>query len=69
MQLDIVILFLTLLTLVSSTDYYQLLGVRRNASTKDIKRAYRKMAAIYHPDRNQGDTQAEQMFLELSKGI
>ncbi|XP_064626182.1 dnaJ homolog subfamily B member 9-like [Lineus longissimus] len=66
MQLEFLLL-LTLIAIVSSTDYYELLGIRRNASNRDIKKAYRKMASKYHPDKNQGDKDAERKFMELSK--
>jgi len=47
-------------------DPYELLGVPRSASAEEIKVAYRKLAMKYHPDRNPGDTQAEEHFKELS---
>jgi curved DNA-binding protein len=48
-------------------DYYQILGVPRNASASDIKGAYRKLAMQYHPDRNPGDKQAEERFKEMNE--
>ena len=49
------------------TDYYQQLGVSRDASTDDIKKAYRKLALQYHPDRNQGSKEAEERFKEVTE--
>lgn len=47
-------------------DFYSLLGVNRNASDDEIKRAYRKLAQKYHPDRNKDNKEAEQKFKEIN---
>jgi molecular chaperone DnaJ len=49
---------------VSQRDFYEVLGVQKNANESDIKSAYRKLALKYHPDRNQGDAAAEAKFKE-----
>ena len=52
---------------MAKRDYYEVLGVGRNADEKEIKRAYRKLAKQYHPDMNPGDAKAEQKFKEITE--
>ncbi len=52
---------------MAKKDYYELLGVARNASDSDIKKSYRRLAMKYHPDRNSSDPQAEEKFKEAKE--
>jgi len=52
---------------MAGRDYYEILGVPRDASEKEIKRAYRRLARKYHPDLNPGDKEAEEKFKEINK--
>ncbi|NQU08030.1 MAG: molecular chaperone DnaJ [Candidatus Abyssubacteria bacterium] len=52
---------------MTQRDYYEILGVFRGATEDELRKAYRKLAMQYHPDRTQGDKQAEEKFKELSE--
>jgi len=53
--------------MTTKRDYYEILGVPRNASDQEVKSAYRKMALKHHPDRNPGDVRAEELFKEAAE--
>lgn len=52
---------------MSKKDYYEVLGVGRNATESELKSAYKRLAIRYHPDKNPGDTEAEEMFKEVAE--
>ncbi|HEY9041735.1 MAG TPA: DnaJ domain-containing protein, partial [Rheinheimera sp.] len=52
---------------MSKRDYYEVLGVAKGADDKDIKKAYKRLAMKYHPDRTQGDKAMEEKFKEVQE--
>ena len=52
---------------MAKQDFYETLGVSKSASADELKRAYRKLAMQYHPDRNAGDKNAEQKFKDINE--
>jgi len=53
--------------MATKTDYYELLGVPKTASEEEIKKSYRKLAMLYHPDKNPGDKSAEDKFKDVTE--
>jgi len=52
---------------MAKRDYYEVLGVQKNATADELKKAYRKLALKYHPDRNKGNAEAEEKFKEINE--
>jgi DnaJ-related protein SCJ1 len=70
MKSGVIVLVLLVISILvaAGADYYQVLGVAKSASEREIKRAYRKLSMQYHPDKNPGDAEAEKKFMEISNG-
>src|SRR5437870_13206797 len=52
---------------MAEKDYYDILGVKKNATDEELKKAYRNLAKKYHPDKNKGNKEAENKFKEISE--
>ena len=60
---------ISVLDVSADADYYKTMGVPRNASAKDIKKAYRDLSKVWHPDKNPGNAEAEDKFAEINNGM
>ena len=54
---------------MADTDYYKVLGVERDATSEDIRKAYRRLARRHHPDVNPGNTASEERFKQISEAF
>jgi DnaJ-related protein SCJ1 len=61
-------LALLCLVVLAGKDFYNILGVGRDSSKDEIKRAYKRLSIKYHPDKNPGDEEAQQRFIEIANG-
>ena len=52
---------------MAKRDYYEVLGIQKGADEKEIKRAYKRLAMKYHPDRTKGDKESEEKFKEINE--
>lgn len=67
--LVILTVYCLLMLIEAAKDYYDVLGIQRGASDHEIKKAFRKLAKKYHPDKNKDDPDAENKFVEIAKGL
>ena len=65
-SLLLVSLLISLVSADQNRDFYKILDIKKNAKTADIKKAYRKLTLLYHPDKNQGDDEAKQKFHDVA---
>ncbi len=62
----IIFLLISLISIINARDYYTLLGVSRDSSRGVIKKAFRKLSLKWHPDKNPGDQEAADKFIEIN---
>lgn len=66
--LCIFVVFLLLTFVSAGKDYYKILDVPRDAQKTQIKRHFKKLSRVYHPDKNDGDEKASEKFMEIANG-
>ena len=64
----LVVILACIHTVEGDNDYYKTMGLSRNASAKEIKKAYHNLSKTYHPDKNPGDAVAAEKFAEINNG-
>lgn len=66
-QIHLLLIFLSISSIYAGEDFYVLLGLKRDASQKEIKKAFRSLSLKYHPDRNPGNDTAHEMFVKINR--
>jgi DnaJ-class molecular chaperone len=67
MKTILLLLIIFFFTILLANDHYNTLGINKNANEKEIKKAYKKLALKFHPDRNKGNKEAQKKFIEISQ--
>jgi DnaJ-related protein SCJ1 len=66
--ISVLFVFSILLSVEAGKDYYAILDVPKNAPLSQIKKHFKKLSRVYHPDKNPGDSSASEKFMEIAEG-